>query len=662
MEELKKWTVTYTKHLKQKRKLYQDGVLQLHCSNGTHKFFLYDENGMVIDSRFLKKGEAVECGKTLNFSGYLVDILDIEDKSKSLLSDLKNVQEMVKKPRQKFGTLHGTELKPSPLKHFEEKVKEEEKEKTTEWHALYTMQKTQKAKKYHDGILRLVVGLSHTKQVFLYDDSDKLLESRFLKKDEVVRCGETLTFEGYLVDIGNLEENCQPIPDSNVQGRAKRSIENFGRLNGKNAGNSSSSVENGSGLGNNLAPGNRPSVTHNIQGASKSSGLGKNVEPDKQPNANNKREWVALYTAQKTQKAKKFHDGVLRLSVGVCQRKQVTLLSDDGTILSSKYLKSSEDVKSGSTMELTAHLVEIGEERTYQEVPFAGEIQSDSTSSRGVASDSSISHIDRIKLNGSSSSVESEHNGLGNNAAPENRPSLTNNVRTGMTSCKYLSFSEDVRTGTKLELTGHLVEIGEAILLEGGDIQNANSLGTSLASCPTISTVHRMKLNSSDRRNKTKSYGPPNNTSSGKDLGLYPKSFNVDKDKFSQSGTRTDPIRDAHQILFTLKRPMKEGFTWPRSFELNLMRRSVIHIPDGNPENYNVGSNAQVITEVSQSECFEKLPASGPHNGGVDLPLPSLVGSDSCPEDPERKNCKELKSKGKEQVDKDEFPSFDLGF
>ncbi|KAF9622741.1 hypothetical protein IFM89_032921 [Coptis chinensis] len=386
-------------------------------------------------------------------------------------------------------------------------------------------------------------------------------------------------------------------------------------------------------------------------------------------------------------------------------------------------------------------------------VPFAGEIQSDSTSSRGVASDSSISHIDRIKLNGSSSSVgrvnglgnnvapgnrpsvahniksesvndlvnsvapgnhpsvahnvksESEHNGLGNNAAPENRPSLTNNVRTvgvsqrkqvtllskdgTVLSSKYLSFSEDVRTGSKLELTGHLVEIGEAILLEGGDIQNANSLGTSLVSCPTISTVDRMKLNSSDRRNKTKSYGPPNNTSSGKDLGLYPKSSNVDKDKFSQSGTRTDLIRDAHQILFTLKRPMKEGMPPAKeaivqqigssqdsdlgefgnqdllgqdAFELNLMRRSVIHIPDGNPENYNVGSNAQVVTEISQSECFEKLPASGPHNGGVDLPLPSLVGSDSCPEDPERKNCKELKSKGKEQVDKNEFPSFDLGF
>ncbi|KAF9601903.1 hypothetical protein IFM89_023967 [Coptis chinensis] len=662
MEELKKWTVTYTKHLKQKRKLYHDGVLQLHCSNGTHKFYLYDENGMVIDSRFLKKGEAVECGKTLNFSGYLVDIPDIEDKSKSLLSDLKNVQEMVKKPRQKFGTLHGTELKPSPLKHFEVKVKEEEKEKTAEWHVLYTMQKTKKAKKYHDGILRLVVGLSHTKQVFLYDDSDKLLESRFLKKDEVVRCGETLTFEGYLVDIGNLVENCQPIPDSNVQGRAKRSIENFGRLNVPFAGEIqsdntssrgvasdssishidriklngfSSSVGRVNGLGNNVAPGNRPSVVHNIKSESvnglvnsvapgnqpsvahnvkiesEHNGLGNNAAPENHPSlTNNVRtgmtscscllglyfdisqmnaEWHALYTTQKTQKTKKYHDGFLRLSVGVSQRKQVTLLSKDGTVLSSK----------------------------------------------------------------------------------------------------YLSFSEDVRTGSKLELTGHLVEIREAILLEGGDIQNANSLGTSLASCPTISTVDRMKLNSSDRRNKTKSYGPPNNTSSGKDLGLYSKSSNVDKDKFSQSGTRTDPIRDAHQILFTLKRPMKEGMPPAKeaivqqigssqdsdlgefgnqdllgqdAFELNLMRRSVIHIPDGNPENYNVGSNAQVVTEVSQSECFEKLPASGPHNGGVDLPLPSLVGSDSCPEDPERKNCKELKSKGKEQVDKNEFPSFDLGF
>ncbi|KAF9602317.1 hypothetical protein IFM89_026434 [Coptis chinensis] len=268
-------------------------------------------------------------------------------------------------------------------------------------------------------------------------------------------------------------------------------------------------------VAHNVAPRNHPSVAHNVKSETEHNGLGNNAAPENRPSLTNnvRTEWHALYTTQKTQKTKRYHDGFLRLSVGVSQRKQVTLLSEDGTVLSSK----------------------------------------------------------------------------------------------------YLSFSEDVRTGSKLELTGHLVEIGEAILLEGGDIQNANSLGTSLASCPTISTVDRMKLNSSDRRNKTKSYGPPNNTSSGKDLGLYPKSSNVDKDKFSQSGTRTDLIRDAHQILFTLKRPMEgippakeaivqqvgssqdsdlgefgnQDLLGQDAFKPNLMRRSVIHIPDGNPENYN---------------------------------------------------------------------------
>ncbi|KAF9602489.1 hypothetical protein IFM89_028503, partial [Coptis chinensis] len=281
-------------------------------------------------------------------------------------------------------------------------------------------------------------------------------------------------------------------------------------------------------VAHNVAPGNHPSVAHNVKSETEHNGLGNNAAPENRPSlTNNVRtgmtscscllglyfdisqmnaEWHALYTTQKTQKTKKYHDGFLRLLVGVSQRKQVTLLSEDGTVLSSK----------------------------------------------------------------------------------------------------YLSFSEVVRTGSKLELTG--------------DIQNANSFGTSLTSCPTISTVERMKLNSSDRRNKTKSYG--------KDLGLYPKSSNVDKDKFSQSGTRTDPIRDAHQILFTLKKG-QEGM--PPAKEA-ILQRTDRFFPRFR------FSNTQVVTVISQSESFEKLSASGLQNGGVDLSLPSLVGSDSFPEDPERKN------------------------
>lgn len=40
------------------------------------------------------------------------------------------------------------------------------------------------------------------KQVVLYDEGDKLLESRFVKKDDVIKSGETLAFDCYLVDIG----------------------------------------------------------------------------------------------------------------------------------------------------------------------------------------------------------------------------------------------------------------------------------------------------------------------------------------------------------------------------------------------------------------------------------------------------------------------------
>lgn len=47
-------------------------------------------------------------------------------------------------------------------------------------------------------------------QVMLCDSSEKLLECRLLKSDEVVRCGETLMFNAYLVDVGDLEGGDRP--------------------------------------------------------------------------------------------------------------------------------------------------------------------------------------------------------------------------------------------------------------------------------------------------------------------------------------------------------------------------------------------------------------------------------------------------------------------
>lgn len=50
----------------------------------------------------------------------------------------------------------------------------------------------------------------------MYDDSEKLIDSRFLKKDEVVESGVTLTFEAHLVDIGNLERENHPSANQNA--------------------------------------------------------------------------------------------------------------------------------------------------------------------------------------------------------------------------------------------------------------------------------------------------------------------------------------------------------------------------------------------------------------------------------------------------------------
>ena len=53
-------------------------------------------------------------------------------------------------------------------------------------------------------------------QVALYDDCEKLIVSRFLKKDEVIECGGMLAFETHLVDIGDPEVSHTPSVDLNV--------------------------------------------------------------------------------------------------------------------------------------------------------------------------------------------------------------------------------------------------------------------------------------------------------------------------------------------------------------------------------------------------------------------------------------------------------------
>ncbi|KHN16721.1 hypothetical protein glysoja_002818 [Glycine soja] len=209
MGDSKRWTVTYTKHIKQKRKVYQDGFLELHVS--TSKVKLYDECEKLLECRLLKNDEIVTSGETLIFNGYLVDIGDPEGGNKPE-SDL-NVDRKLKN-YSRFRT--PSEFKKRELlKYGSPKISQETpKTSTEEWFVLYTTQVTQKAKKYHDGFLRLVLRGSSGVQVMLFDTSRKLLDSRFLKKDDVIKSGESIAFDSYLIDIGEQQGSCTP--DSNV--------------------------------------------------------------------------------------------------------------------------------------------------------------------------------------------------------------------------------------------------------------------------------------------------------------------------------------------------------------------------------------------------------------------------------------------------------------
>ncbi|KAK8924033.1 hypothetical protein KSP39_PZI019142 [Platanthera zijinensis] len=129
-----RWIVTYTKHMKQKRKVYQDGVLELCSSTGTPQVILYDEHEKLIDRRFLKKDEIIKSGGTLSFETHIVEIGDTD--GSKIPSAESNVKPCIQPESQK------------------EKL-------FVEWNVLYTTQTTQKVKRYHDGVLQSPAISSH---------------------------------------------------------------------------------------------------------------------------------------------------------------------------------------------------------------------------------------------------------------------------------------------------------------------------------------------------------------------------------------------------------------------------------------------------------------------------------------------------------------------
>ncbi|CAJ2676413.1 unnamed protein product [Trifolium pratense] len=335
----KRWTVTYTKHVKQKRKVYQDGFLVLNVSTG--KLSLYDECEKLLECRILKNDEIVESGESLTFNSHLVDIgslegenkpqphlnVDIKQKNVSRFrtTDVKsNAKETIERTRKPLSPSQKIikefkNKKREILKYESPKISHETpKPSTTEWQVLYTSQMTQKAKKYHDGFVELVFSGSRGAQVRLFDANRNLLDSRFLKKDDVIKPGESVAFDTYLVDIS--EDQGSHTPDSIVKGGNCTNVQRKQKIDRQQT-----SLDND---------------THVTVG---------------------KREWHVLYTTQLTQKAKKFHDGFLQLELCGSLGRQVILYDLSKRPLERRFLKKDEVIRAGELLYFAGHLVDVGE-------------------------------------------------------------------------------------------------------------------------------------------------------------------------------------------------------------------------------------------------------------------------------------------------------------
>ncbi|XP_027918527.1 uncharacterized protein LOC114177400 isoform X2 [Vigna unguiculata] len=340
MGDSKRWTVTYTKHIKQKRKVYQDGFLEHHTS--TSKVCLYDECEKLLECRLLKNDETVISGESLVFNGYLVDIGDLEGDKKSecdlnvdrrsrsfsrfrtpdcakhtRMSEKENVGR-VRSPLSPSQKVIREFKRRELIKYESPKISQQAQNPSIEeWHVVYTTQVTQKAKKYHDGFLRLVLRGSCGAQITLFDTSKKVLDSRFLKKDDVIKPGESIAFDSYLIDIGEHQGGCSP--DSKVPGDKFTNVE---------------------GTQTDIQKTYFQTDTHVTVG---------------------KRAWQVLYTTDLTKKAKKYHDGFLHIELYGSFGKQVVLYDLSKRPLERRFLKKDEIITTGESVYFDGHFVDVGE-------------------------------------------------------------------------------------------------------------------------------------------------------------------------------------------------------------------------------------------------------------------------------------------------------------
>ncbi|KAK4400277.1 hypothetical protein Sango_1133800 [Sesamum angolense] len=257
MEDAQRWSVTYTKHVKQKRKVYQDGFLELQSSR--HKVMLLDEWDKLLESRFVKKDDVIKSGETLAFECYLVDIGElcggykptstlnqgkdrkVEEKSGSFYSSNSESNSVSIDRKSAFWRKKERVICLSPSQKMIRDFKKGEmnkfgssptcmditKSSTTgftvslasvcNWLDFHTFHNNSDA--YFWGQEESQLEAASRVQVMLYDMNRRQLDSRFLKKDEIVCSGESLSFEGHLVEIGEEEGDHKPVTYSNLQGK-----------------------------------------------------------------------------------------------------------------------------------------------------------------------------------------------------------------------------------------------------------------------------------------------------------------------------------------------------------------------------------------------------------------------------------------------------------
>ncbi|KAK3133171.1 hypothetical protein QOZ80_6AG0533310 [Eleusine coracana subsp. coracana] len=495
--EPQRWAATYTKHLKQKRKAYHDGALLFHPDSG--RLVLLDDAGDTLESRFLRASEEVSAGAALSFHSYLVDVGEPEacpagshSRSSSAAAASRTAHRGGARARPPSAA---GRLNPRVSRAFMNPPNscgsgggrygeaagsggvDEGGSRFQEWAVLYTAQMTQKAKKYHDGVVRLVKAVPHVKQIVLLDEDGQVLGSRHLKSGETIESGKKCVFPNYLIEIceaKNEKEGVYASEEPMVQTGAK-SGENTSDKMGLSSVSKSQKFISPQNI-QFLETKSEVTASSRKQDTGKAEVVASGSSGSFMGTDSSFKEWNALYTTQLTQKAKKYHDGILRLIVGSHAR-QIVLLDEDDGVLGSRYLKSVESVESGTKCQIPNYLIVVSDLRnqknegkhSLEQMSQKGQKNEENRSDKRGAKTKSPKFISPFKFQ---------------DARKRNCESTTSSIRPliGKTTCNNMN-SHDIQRSTSTDYVSS--GIGESWSSNVNDTLKFHDLQDGISRCPT---------------------------------------------------------------------------------------------------------------------------------------------------------------------------------